>query len=78
MYLYRVYDACTEACKVALQDHAGRHHLARITSALPRHWEALYGGRPVLGFCLLLSPSGQVFRVIFEVVDLPQRILLIH
>ncbi|HSV68489.1 MAG TPA: hypothetical protein VLI72_00130 [Methylibium sp.] len=78
MYLYRVYDACPQAHQVALQDHSGRHHLARMTSDLPRLWEELQGGRPALGFCLLLSPSGHVFRAIFEAVDRPQRILLVH
>lgn len=78
MHLYRVYDACIHARKVALQDHSGRYHLARVTADLARLWEELQGGRPELGFCLLLSSSGQVFRAIFEAVDLPQRILLSH
>lgn len=78
MYLYRVYDACVEARKVALQDCSGRYHLARITADLPRLWEELQGERPALGFCLLLSSSGHLFRAIFEVIDIPQQFRLIR
>ncbi len=78
MYLYRVYGACIDIRQIALRDGAGRYHLARIASRLPALWEELEGERPALGFSLLRSCSGELFRAFFESVDQPQRIELPH
>ena len=77
MHIYRVYDASDLARQVALRDDAGRHHLARIASGLPPLSERLEGDAPALGFSLLMSSSGDVFRAFFEAVDVEQRIDLV-
>jgi hypothetical protein len=76
MHNYRVYDVCAQARTVALRDASGRQHLARITSGMPRLWDELQGDMPALGFSLLLTQTGRVFRAIFEVVNVPRGFTL--
>lgn len=78
MPFYRVYDTNQAARTIALRDDAGRFHLASITADLPQIGEELEGEAPALGFRVLLAPTGQAFRAIFEHLDCGQRSALRH
>ena len=77
MHRYRVYLTCASARQVVLRDYAGRYHLARIASALPPLWEELEGDAPALGFGMLSTSSGRVFRAFFDAVNVEQHIDLL-
>jgi len=70
MHHYRVSDTSARWRAVALQDRAGRYHIAHATAAVPDLGLYLYGHPPSLGFHILLAASNrQVFRLIFELID---------
>jgi hypothetical protein len=50
--------------------------MARLTAAMPSLWDEFQGDMPALGFSLLLTKEGRVFRAIFELVNLPRGFTL--
>jgi len=70
MYRYRVVSRQDGEARVALRGGFGSYHLARALSEVPPVGATLDGESPHLGFGFLRCPkSGQVFRVMFEVIN---------
>ena len=72
MYRYSVVDTNTQDRAIALQDPAGRYHVARSTSDMPSIGSHLEGELPHLGSSILLGRHGQVFTLIFDMVNASQ------
>ena len=70
MISYEVFDHSPIGREVALRDQAGRFHIARTAIERPLVSTELSGAQPKPGFgTLLATPTGQMYRVIFELVD---------
>ena len=56
--------------RMALLDHSGRYHVARVADSLPAIGEELIGAYPTAGPLVLVAGSnGNVFRVTFDAID---------
>ncbi len=74
MYKYRVIACRTDESRMLLEGGAGLYHWARALNSLPPVGKSLIGGRPHLGFGLLLcSRPAATFRVMFESVNSDDR-----
>ncbi len=74
MHRYRVIDASATGQVVALSDSVGQRHIARALHHAPCVGSCLQGGAPGLGFRVLVClSSGQLVRVIFELVNCPNQ-----
>ena len=71
MPTYRVVERLPKRSLCALQCSAGHYHMIRALSILPALDAVLHGGRPNLGFDILVcaAGSGAIFRVIFESIN---------
>lgn len=75
MQTFAVADTNTEDRSMTLCGARGRMHVARVTAEspeMPEIGDVLEGLPPVLGSALLVQGSGQVVRVIFDLVDVSQ------
>ncbi|MDE2371013.1 MAG: hypothetical protein KGN16_18735 [Burkholderiales bacterium] len=71
MTQYRV--SHVNANGVALQDSAGRHHLAMPLHRVLKIGDVLRGLQPRHGFAVLLDSAGRTCRVIFEAINCSQQ-----
>lgn len=79
MHHYRVSETSALRRAAALQDRAGRHHIACAIAAVPDLGLVLYGQPPSLGFHILLAASNrEMFRVIFEFIDCSGQVASEH
>jgi hypothetical protein len=72
MQSFDVVDTNLEDRSMTLRSARGRMHVARATAEMPEIGDTLEGLAPALGSALLVQPSGQVVRVIFDMVDVSQ------
>lgn len=72
MQSFDVVDTNLEDRSMTLRGARGRMHVARATAEMPEIGDTLEGLPPALGSALLVQPSGQVVRVIFDMVDVSQ------
>jgi len=73
MHEYRVAQRSLDDGRLALVCNMGRCHLTRSLSEPPLVGAMLCGARPHLGFGLLLCvSSGDIFPVVFELIDCTQ------
>lgn len=72
MESFDVVDTNIEDRSMTLRSARGRMHVARATAEMPEIGDVLEGLPPVLGSALLVQASGQVVRVIFDLVDVSQ------
>ena len=71
---YEVIDHSTIGPEVALRDQAGRFHIAQTATERPLVGTELTGAQAKPGFDTLLSTrTGQMYRVIFDLVDCSRR-----
>ena len=70
MHTYRVIVGGVGKTCITLRDGNGHFHLARFLNEPPTEGLVLGGGRPHLGFGMLIClDSKQMFRVIFERIN---------
>ncbi len=75
MAYYRVSHASGH--DVALQDKAGRHHVARALHGAPQVGAEFHGPRPERGLAILADASSKALcRVIFEEVNCSHQDML--
>ena len=75
MYRYTVVDTEPTKRLVALQDDAGRYHVAQCRGLLPKVERRLLGDPPSLGLALLMDSSGKVYRMVFSRINCDQNVV---
>jgi hypothetical protein len=72
MQRFDVVDINLEDRSMTLRSARARMHVARATAEMPEIGDVLEGLPPALGSALLVQGSGQVVRVVFDLVDVSQ------
>lgn len=72
MQRFDVVDTNLEDRSMTLRSSWGGMHVVRATAEMPEIGDALEGLQPALESALLVQRSGQVVRVVFDLVDVCQ------